>query len=97
MSNDFSRRQFFRRIGAAASASLPLLNVMAEPGPRTLPHRELGGNGVKVPILAFGCGSRFLMYEDEDKALEALNHAIDPESPTWTRLTLTATARVRRA
>jgi hypothetical protein len=79
MSNDFSRRQFFRRIGAgaAASASLPLLNVMAEPGPQTLPHRELGGNGVKVPILAFGCGSRFPMYEDEDKALEALNHAID--------------------
>ena len=32
---------------------------------------------MKVPILAFGCGSRFLMYEDEDKALEALNRAID--------------------
>jgi predicted aldo/keto reductase-like oxidoreductase len=32
---------------------------------------------VKVSILAFGCGSRFLMYEDEDKALAALNHAID--------------------
>jgi len=79
MSNDFSRRQFFRRIGAgaAASAGLPLLNALGEPERQALPHRDLGGNGVKVPILAFGCGSRFLMYEDEDKALEALNHAID--------------------
>src|SRR5215469_288472 len=79
MSDDFSRRQFFRRIsaGAAASAGVPLLNTMAEPARPTLPHRDLGGNGVKVPILAFGCGSRFLMYEDEDKALEALSHAVD--------------------
>ncbi|HXJ92747.1 MAG TPA: aldo/keto reductase [Terriglobia bacterium] len=79
MSNDFSRRQFFHRIGAgaAATAGLPLLNALGEPQRQTLPHRNLGGNGVKVPILAFGCGSRFLMYEDEDKALEALNHAID--------------------
>jgi predicted aldo/keto reductase-like oxidoreductase len=30
-----------------------------------------------VSILAFGCGSRFLMYQDEEKALAALNHAID--------------------
>jgi uncharacterized protein len=79
MSNDVSRRQFFRRIGAgaAASAGLPLLNAIGEPQSQTLPHRDLGDNGVKVPILAFGCGSRFLMYEDEDKALEALSHAID--------------------
>ncbi len=79
MNNDFSRRQFFRRIGAgaAAGAGLPLLNALGEPQRQTLPHRDLGGNGVKVPILAFGCGSRFLMYEDEDQALEALNRAID--------------------
>jgi len=79
MNNDFSRRQFFRRIGAgaAASAGLPLLDALGEPEHQTLPHRDLGGNGVKVPILAFGCGSRFLMYEDEDKGLEALNRAID--------------------
>ena len=30
-----------------------------------------------MSILAFGCGSRFLMYEDEEKAQAALNHAID--------------------
>ena len=27
-----------------------------------LPQRVLGRTGVKVPIIAFGCGSRFLMY-----------------------------------
>jgi uncharacterized protein len=37
----------------------------------------LGRTGVKVPIIAFGCGSRFLMYESEDEALRALNHVID--------------------
>jgi uncharacterized protein len=30
-----------------------------------------------VTILAFGSGSRFLMYKEEDKALEALNRALD--------------------
>jgi len=30
-----------------------------------------------VPIIGFGSGSRFLMYEEEDKALEAVNRAID--------------------
>ena len=30
-----------------------------------------------VSILGFGSGSRFAMYKDEDKALEALGHAID--------------------
>ena len=42
-----------------------------------LPVRAFGRTGLKVPILGFGSGSRFLMYEQEDKALEALNHAID--------------------
>lgn len=42
-----------------------------------LPVRSLGRTGIKVPILGFGSGSRFLMYQDEDKAIEALNRAID--------------------
>ncbi|MGD0697650.1 MAG: aldo/keto reductase [Terriglobia bacterium] len=82
MNNDFSRRQFLQKLGAGAAVGtgLPLLGAVdkSERQPTaTLPHRDLGGNGVTVPILAFGCGSRFLMYEDEDKALEALNRAID--------------------
>jgi Predicted oxidoreductases of the aldo/keto reductase family len=42
-----------------------------------LPTRVLGKTGVPVSILAFGGGSRFLMYKDEDKALEAVNRALD--------------------
>lgn len=81
MSKDLSRRKFLERIGlgTAAGASLSLLkDVAAEPTTRTmLPSRTLGRTGAKVSILAFGCGSRFLMYEEEDKALTALNRAID--------------------
>jgi predicted aldo/keto reductase-like oxidoreductase len=32
---------------------------------------------VRVSTLAFGGGSRFLMYKEEDKALEAVNRALD--------------------
>jgi uncharacterized protein len=42
-----------------------------------LPTRVLGKTGARVSILAFGGGSRFLMYKEEDKALEAVNRALD--------------------
>jgi uncharacterized protein len=81
MSNDLSRRKFLEKIGLStvASASYSLLKDVAPAQVATtpLPSRTLGRTGAKVSILAFGCGSRFLMYEEEDKALAALNHAID--------------------
>ena len=79
MSNDFSRRKFLGKLalGGAAGASLPLLNTFAATaGKSKLPHRTLGHTGAKVSILAFGCGSRFLMYNEED-GISALNHALD--------------------
>src|SRR5208337_559227 len=78
MSKDVSRRKFLESIaiGGAASASLPLWTNLAAAKER-MPHRTLGHTGARVSILAFGCGSRFLMYEDEDKAVQVLNHAID--------------------
>ena len=86
MSNEFSRRKFLERLGlgAATGASLSLLKEVAtaQPGNEpsragVLPSRTLGRTGAKVSILAFGCGSRFLMYESEDVAQAALNRAID--------------------
>ena len=79
MSNDFSRRKFLESIaiGGAASASLPMFANLAAAKGQALPHRTLGHTGAKVSILTFGCGSRFLMYADEDKATEVLNRAID--------------------
>jgi hypothetical protein len=82
MNKDFSRRKFLERLamGTAAGAGLPLLKDVGQalaPAVPRLPHRLLGSTGVSVSILAFGCGSRFLMYEDEEKALAALNRALD--------------------
>lgn len=77
MSKEISRREFIE-IGTAAGTSLLLLKDLA--GARateSLPSRTLGRTGAKVSILAFGCGSRFLMYKDEDSAVGILNHAID--------------------
>ena len=68
-----NRRQFLGTVTAGFISS-PL--IIAVPPP-ALPVRELGRTGLKVPILGFGSGSRFLMYKDEDKATEALNRAID--------------------
>ncbi len=81
MTKEESRREFLERLAAttAAGAGLSILtpSSAASPAVRTLPKRTLGHTGVKVTILAFGCGSRWLMYKQVDKALEALNKAID--------------------
>ena len=82
MSNDLSRRKFLETLGqgTVAGVGYSLLNELAEARPagaKSLPMRTLGRTGASVSILAFGCGSRFLMYDDEDKATAILNHAID--------------------
>lgn len=80
MTKDISRREFLENIGlgAAAGTSLLLLKDVAHAQPAAaLPSRTLGRTGAKVSILAFGCGSRFLMYKDEDSASAILNRAID--------------------
>ena len=82
MANDLSRRKFLETIGqgTVAGVGYSLLSEWAEARPvaaKTLPTRPLGRTGAQVSILAFGCGSRFLMYEDEAEALAILNHAID--------------------
>jgi aryl-alcohol dehydrogenase-like predicted oxidoreductase len=80
MNQDPSRRKFLEKIGlgTAASVSLSIFPELAQAtGVATLPSRTLGRTGAKVSILAFGCGSRFLMYQEEEKALAVLNQAID--------------------
>jgi aryl-alcohol dehydrogenase-like predicted oxidoreductase len=81
MSKDLSRRKFLEKLGlgSAAGASISLLKdaAFARPPAAVLPGRTLGRTGSKVSILAFGCGSRFLMYQEEDKAFAVLNRAID--------------------
>src|SRR3954452_4173392 len=67
---EFSRRQFIRT--AAGAAVVPCLGAAPK-----FPTRPLGRTGIEASILGFGSGSRFLMYEQEAKALEALSRALD--------------------
>jgi len=82
MVKDLSRRKFLERVGVGTAAGLGFSflgeqqSALAANG-HALPARKLGRIGANVSILAFGCGSRFLMYEDETEALAILNHAID--------------------
>lgn len=68
-----NRREFLAVV-ASGLITTPLPSVAAS---QPLPTRLLGRTGLRVPIIGFGSGSRFLMYEEEDKALEAVNRAID--------------------
>lgn len=51
--------------------------------PKGLPTRPLGNTGLQVPILGFGCGSRWMAVEDDDKALQILEHALDNGMYYW--------------
>ncbi len=66
-----SRRQFLEAtaLGGATASSL-------SGAPAAIPTRVLGRTGQQVTVLAFGSGSRFLMYKD-DQAVEVLNRALD--------------------
>lgn len=68
-----NRRQFLHTV----TTGLIVTPVLASAKPDSMPTRVLGRTGIRVPILGFGSGSRFLMYKDEDKAEEALNRALD--------------------
>ena len=71
MSIDLTRRHFLGGAAAVAAGGQTAL------GNGKLPSRPLGRTGARPSILAMGCGSRLAMYEEEDKAIEALNLALD--------------------
>jgi hypothetical protein len=70
-----SRRHFLE---AAALGGITACYPAAALGDATvLPKRLLGKTGAHVSILAMGGGSRYLMYAEEEQALEALQKALD--------------------
>lgn len=71
-----SRRSFLEST-ALAPFLAEFASGMAVDKKTGMPTRTLGKTGATVSCVAFGCGSRFLMYKEEDKALEVLNKAID--------------------
>jgi len=70
-----SRREFIQSTALTALSSASLF--ASEVNRKGMPQRTLGRTGAQVSILAFGCGSRFLMYKEEDEALAALNLALE--------------------
>ncbi|HEY6988897.1 MAG TPA: aldo/keto reductase [Bryobacteraceae bacterium] len=70
-----SRRRFLETTAlGSVTACLP---NSALGGGAPLPTRVLGKTGAHVSILAMGGGSRYLMYKDEEQALEAMQKALD--------------------
>lgn len=78
MKKELTRRNFLGKLaaGTAVTAGFPMLKD-AVAGTTPLPERTLGRTGVKVSILAFGCGSRWLAYKEEEKAHAAMTRALD--------------------
>jgi predicted aldo/keto reductase-like oxidoreductase len=70
---NLNRREF---LGAAAAGAAVASSIGADQA-SGIPLRPFGKTGLQVSSLGFGSGSRFLMYQEEDKALEALTKAID--------------------
>ncbi len=70
-----SRRQFLEATAAGSLAAGALTSTASgDPG---IPTRVLGKTGARVSILAMGGGSRFLMYANDEKAVEAVTKVLD--------------------
>jgi aryl-alcohol dehydrogenase-like predicted oxidoreductase len=88
MKRKISRREFITSTAAAtaAAAFVPYLGCKKTSSafdPKGLPTRILGQTGVEVPIMAFGCGSRWMAVEDDDRALEILEYALNNGLYYW--------------
>jgi uncharacterized protein len=71
MKQKVNRRDFLK----TTAVSLTVV-AAGNPQPGQLPRRVLGKTKEQVPVLAFGGGSRFLSYQEEE-GLAVLNNAID--------------------
>jgi uncharacterized protein len=76
MIDRFSRRKFLEKSALAGVAAAAFARETAGALP-AMPTRVLGKTGARVSVLAFGCGSRLLMYGTEEAAVAALNLALD--------------------
>lgn len=69
-----TRRTF---IEASAFAALPAWLQAAPDSATGMPTRMFGQTGSRVSCIAFGCGSRFLMYEKEEDGIAAIHRALE--------------------
>lgn len=88
MSQKINRREFVKTTAAvtASMAILPVQGCSGKSSPydaRGLPTVQLGSTGVRVPLMGFGCGSRWMSVEDDDTALGLLEYALSQGLYYW--------------
>ncbi len=88
MKKKITRRQFVQTTAAATATvaiapSFGCSNLSSPYDSKGLPTVKLGGTGVQVPILGFGCGSRWMTVENDDQALGLLEYALDQGLYYW--------------
>jgi len=88
MKKRITRRQFVQTTAAATAtvALAPAMSCSVGASPhdsKGLPTVKLGSTGARVPLLGFGCGSRWMSVENDDKALEILKYAFDQGLYYW--------------
>lgn len=82
---DFSRRDFIKTTTAITAGTLlaPVTACSSSPfDSKGLPTVMFGKTGVRIPLIVFGTGSRF-MAQPEDKGLELLEYALDKGLYYW--------------
>ncbi len=88
MKKKITRRQFVQTTAAATAtvAFTPVIGCSALSSPydaKGLPTVKLGNTGVQVPMMGFGCGSRWMSVESDDTALQILESALDMGFYYW--------------
>jgi aryl-alcohol dehydrogenase-like predicted oxidoreductase len=88
MKRNITRRRFVKNasLAAAAITTGPGLRTLL-PGtdydPKGIPTRMLGKTGVGIPVYVVGLGSRWMAVEDNEKAVEILEYALDQGLYHW--------------
>jgi aryl-alcohol dehydrogenase-like predicted oxidoreductase len=85
---NISRREFIKdtaQVTAAMTVGSKVIFAQSSSkyNAKGLPTTVLGKTGVTVPRIAIGTGSRYMAVQDEDKAMEILNHALDNGLYYW--------------
>jgi len=87
MKKPITRRKFVKTTAAAAAtmAMTPTLGCSGSSpyDSKGLPTVALGKTGAVVPILGFGCGSRWMSVKSNDQALKILESAFDQGLYYW--------------
>ena len=88
MKQKITRRMFVQTTAAATTsvALSPLGSCTGQVSPydsKGLPTAVLGDTGVTVPRMGFGCGSRWMSVENDDRALAMLEYALDQGLYYW--------------